>query len=509
MTANEHTAVIAKNTLYLYLRTFVMLILVVYASRVLLATLGIEDFGIYNLVAGVVGLFASLKTSFVSAVQRFLNYEKGTGNMEKQQQIFSMSLLIHLIISFIFIIVVEFFGIWFITHKLNLPINSIPTALFVFHCSIFTATLNILSVPFDAAVIANEKMNFYAGVGIADACLKLLIIYLLPLMGYSQLYSYAIFIAIIGFVNLMANLIYCQRFTECRLYLFWNRMLFHELATFAGWNFLGNTAFTLVNEGINMILNLFGGVVANAARGIAYQVRAAASQLAANILLASQPRIMQEAAYNTEQTFRSVNKVSRVLAFIMIITLLPLIFLSKPLLDVWLIEIPQNAIMFVQLILFHMIIRSLHGPIDILFKAFGKIGKYQIIDSTTLFLALPFSYLALKFGMPLYYVFITIILVEILNICCIATLATIVTKFNIKDYIHTVIIPFIMVLSYMTLINFGLHSFLVLPNSLITLVIQIILYFCIEIGAVYPFLYKEEKMLLNDIIHNFIMRLKR
>ncbi|MCH5332139.1 MAG: hypothetical protein J1E33_07045 [Alistipes sp.] len=497
----NHTTTIAKNTVFLYLRTFLILIVSIYTSRVLLATLGVVDYGIYNLVAGVVGLFASLKVVFASAVQRFLNYEKGKGNHLRQQHIFSLSLIIHIAIALFFACVVTAAGVWFIANRLNVPDGSIDTALFVFHCAVITAMFNILAIPFDAAIIANERLNFYAGLGIADALLKLLIIYILPLATYNYLKFYAFMIAGIGFLNLLTEIIYCHRFAECRLRFFWDKRLFSNLASFAGWNFLGNTAFALVNEGINMVLNIFGGVVANAARGIAYQVKSAVSQLSSNILIASQPHIIQQAAATVkENTFRNINKVSRILFFIMSTTLLPMIVYCEQLLGIWLIEVPPQSVLFVRLVLVHMIIRVLHGPMDILFKAFGKIGKYQIIDSITLFTALPASYILLKLGLPLYTAFIMIITAELLNICCIVKLAQAIVGFDIKSYLRQVLQPYVVILICLSAVGFVFYKFM-MPSSWFLMIICMILYIISEVSVVYFFLNTEERDFIKKLIN--------
>ena len=287
---------IAKNTLMLYIRTFVILALALYTSRLLLETLGVEDFGIYYLVGGVIGLFASLKGVFASSVQRFLNYEKGIGDKIKVHKIFCVSVIVHILIALCFALIVEVFGIWFITYKLNIPNGSIDSALFVFHCSVLTACIMILSVPYDAVIIANERMNAFAWIAILDAFLKVLIVFFVKYVSVQKLECYAILLVVIAFFIRLVNVLYCRRFPECQFRFCWDYSIFKQLTSFAGWNFFGNTMFSMVNEGINMMLNIYGGVIANAARGIAYQIKTAVGQLSGNVLIASQPSIIQQSA---------------------------------------------------------------------------------------------------------------------------------------------------------------------------------------------------------------------
>lgn len=496
----NHTRVIVKNTVFLYIRTFILLILSVYTSRVLLAILGIEDYGLYNLLGGVVGLFASLKGLFASAVQRFLNYGKGLGDSRKVREIFNLSLLVHLLIAILFIALVEVFGLWFITNKLVIPEGSYDTALFVFHCSIITAAITILSTPYDAAIIANEKINVFAWVAVFDGVLKLLIIFLLPVIPFEKLRVYAVFIVLISLLIRMISVRYCRRFDECRMSFYWNRKTFLELASFAGWNFFGNTAFTLVNEGLNMLLNMFGGVVANAARGIAYQVKAAVTQLSVNLMLASQPYIVQQSVKSEKSvTFSYIHQISRAVFFIMLITVSPIIIYCRNVLDVWLVETPLYAVVFVQIILVHVIIRTLHNPLDLSFKAFGKIKRYQIIDASTLVLSLPIAYLILKAGFPVYSVFIVACLVEFINLGAIVWLAKVEIELSVRKYVREVIAPCF--LSMVLLAGIGLFFYMVvIPRNLIMLVLYVLLFVLIESIVVYAaFLNVKERKYISKL----------
>ena len=484
----ENSKRIAKNTAMLYIRTFVILAIALYTSRLLLANLGVTDFGLYNLVAGVVGLFSSLKGVFASSVQRFLNYEKGLGNADGEHRVFCISVIVHILIAIVFALIVEAFGIWFINHKLNIPEGSINTTLFVFHCSIATACITILSTPYDAAIIANEKMNAFAWISILDAVLKLIVIFLIAILPFENIRSYAILLVCIALFIRGINVLYCRRFPECRFVFLWDKSLFKNLTSFASWNFFGNTAYALVNEGLNMMLNIYGGVVANAARGIAYQVRVAVGQLSGNLLVASQPYIIQQAAGgNRDETFRNINEVSRILFFIMAITVLPLIVYCEQILELWLTTPPPYAVIFTRLILFYSVIRTLHGPIDLLFKAVGKIRKYQLVDSCSLLLSLPVSYGLLKMGCPVYGVFVAMSGVEIVTLFSIVGMAYFEVGFAICSYLKEVIASAI--LTEVLLFFLGIIFYIFLQTDILigligymvalVLISLVIMYICI------------------------------
>ena len=509
MTASKNSKRIAKNTAMLYIRTFVILALALYTSRILLASLGVTDFGLYNLVAGVVGLFSSLKGVFASSVQRFLNYEKGLENAEGVHQVFCISVIVHVLIALVFALIVEAFGVWFIYSKLNIPEGSVTTALFVFHCSIATACITILSTPYDAAIIANERMNAFAWISILEAVLKLIVIFLISYLPFENIRSYAFLLVLIALLIRSINVLYCRRFPECHFKFFWDKSLFKKLTSFAGWNFFGNTAFSLVNEGLNMMLNIYGGVVANAARGIAYQVRLAVMQLSGNLLIASQPYIIQQAAKSDKgNIFKNVNEVSRIIFFIMAITVSPLIVYCEQILKIWLEMPPNYAVTFTRLILFYSLIRTLHRPIDLLFKAIGKIDKYQIVDTGILLLSLPLSYILLEFGLPIYVIFVVMIVVEILDLLFIIELAKKIIDFRIDKYMFEVFLCSICCLLMEFVLGILFYK-IYTPINLMQLSFSVMFYIVVNVLFVYNILLnKQEKIYVKSVLNRVMKKLK-
>lgn len=504
--AQSRSGTVINNTFFLYIRSFLTMIIGIYTSRVLLATLGVGDYGIYNLVAGIVAMFASLKGVFASSIQRFLNFAKGLKDEEQENKIFNLSILIHLSLAVLFGLLVEIIGIWFIRAKLNIPSDSINTALFVFHCAVITTVIAIASIPFDAVVIANERFKYFAWLTLADAMLKLFIVYLLVLFPFHHLCIYAILLLLIGLLNVFVNFVYCRRFKECRIHFVWDSELFKKIASFSAWNFFGNTAFSLVNEGLNMVLNIFGGVAINAGRGIAYQVKGAVQTLCNNIFVAVQPVIVQQAAQKEKEViFVNIMRLSRLNFFISAITVTPIFIFAEYILKIWLNQIPPMSVFFVKLLMMYIVIRSLHSPIDLLFKAYGKIKKYQIVDSVTLVLSLPLSYFALKIGFPLYFVFVIMCIVEILNLLSIIICAKIEIGFHAIAYLRKVAMPcsvgfvIIFILAY-------LFNLLVTINSFSNFILYLILVEFVSVILSVVLLGKDDRSLVISFVKNKIKK---
>lgn len=504
--SQSRTGTVINNTFFLYLRSFLTMIIGIYTSRVLLAALGVDDYGIYNLVAGIVAMFASLKGVFASSIQRFLNFAKGQKNTDEENKIFNLSLIIHLGLAIIFGVLVECVGIWFIYEKLNIPIDSVDNALFVFHFAVLTTVMTIACVPFDAVVIANEKFRYFAWLTLTDAVFKLLIVYLLFVLPYQQLRSYAVLLFLIGVFNVSVNVVFCRRFKECKLHLSWDTNLFKKLASFSAWNFFGNTAFSLVNEGLNMILNIFGGVAINAGRGIAYQVKSAVQTLCNNIFVAVQPVIVQQAAQKEKEViFSNICQLSRLNFFISTITVIPIFIFAEYILNIWLGEVPPMSVAFVKLLMLYISIRSLHSPVDLLFKAYGDIKQYQIVDSITLVLSIPISYFALKFGAPLYFVFVAMSFVEVVNLSSIVLCANKKLGFSGLLYLKEVGIPCLLGIFVYFSAAYVFNS-LIQVNSFLEFIIYSVAVVLLALMIAIVLLDKKDRTLVITFVKNRIKR---
>ena len=496
---------IAKNTLLLYLRSIIIMILSIYSSRVLLKTLGVDDFGLYGVVGGVVAMFSSLKSVLAAAVQRFVNFEKGKGNNQQVQKIFNMSILVHLAIALLFALIVESFGCWYICNHLIVPHNNIDTALFVFHCSVIASMITIYTIPYDAVVIANERMDFYAIQSITDVTLRLAIIFLLPILPFSFIRSYAVLILVVAILIRIMSVIYTNRFPECKKLKYWNKETFKELISFAGWNFFGCIAYSLIEEGTNLILNLFGGVVANAARGLTYQIRSAIMTLSNNVLVASQPFITQRAANVDIATFWTYIFIqSRVMFYIMMLTGLPIYIYAEQILRLWLDTIPEYTVEFVRAIVIYTIVMSFQKSLDLSFKAYNKMATYQIVDACCLLLTIPSVYVALKLGAPLYYAFLLFSVIRLIDYIAVLFVAKYKNNLLISEYFYNVVIPSIIGFVIFFLVDF-LFGHISKSENFIILLVYMMMSIIIAFVLLYLLSFRSNE---KEMIYRVLLLLK-
>ena len=431
-----------------------------FTSRILLRELGVNDFGLYAVVGGVVAMFRSLRGIFASSIQRFLNFEMGKGNKDKLKKIFSTGVNIHILLCIAFFILAESLGLWFLNNRLTIDPDRLYAANWVFHFSVLASIVTILTIPYDAVIIANERMKAYAYISIFNATLRLGIIFIISAFGGDKLIFYAFLILLVSLITRAISVIYCiRRFEESKYSFLWDKSVFREIGGFAGWNFLGTTAFTFANEGVNMLLNIFGGTTVNAGRAIAYQVQSIAIQFTSNILMAVNPHLIKLYSQNKKEPFKNLLFfISKTTFFIILILCLPLILFADMILTLWLVNVPQYAVVFVKLILIYLMIRIFHSPIDTLFKATGKIKYYQIIDGVTIALNLPISYVLLKVGFDYKSVFIVMIFVEIVSLSSILYLAQKMGELNIFKYLSKVILPCFLVSMTSGVLSYFLRS---------------------------------------------------
>lgn len=434
---------LAKNTLFMYVRMGLLMLISLYTSRVVLRELGVEDYGTYNLVGSVVAMFTSLKILFSSSTQRFLNYEMGQGNHNRLQLVFNISIIVHMVICVVFVILVESVGLWFLGSKINVEPDRLFAANVVFHISILTAVVSIMTVPYDAVIIAHEKMNFYAYVSIFEGIMRLVIVFLLAYLPYDKLITYGILQMFVTVLVRVINTTYCKHnFAESHTKLLWDKTYFKKMMSFASWNFLGITAYTLFHNGLNMVLNVFGGTIVNAARGIAYQINNILLQFINNVTIVINPYCVKIwAAGEREKAFKMIFFSSKILFFIQLGLLIPIFNLAPDILQIWLGQIPEYSVAFIRLILVYSLVRSLHPSLDLLFKSCGNIKTYQITEGLLQFIPLIISYFVLKMGADYYWAFLIVIFSEILNMTVVMVLAHRIAGLNLLQYTGRVIIP--------------------------------------------------------------------
>ena len=456
------------------------MVISLYTSRVVLDMLGVVDFGIYNVVAGVVVMLGFLNHAMTASTQRFLTFEIGRNDFLQLKKVFNMSLTIHALIAFIVFLLAETVGIWFLNNFLSIPENRITAANVVFQFSVFSFILTILSVPYNAAIISNERMKAFAFVGILEVVLKLVIVYLLLLLPFDKLVLYSILLFLVSFAVTAIYVVYCMKnFKESSKYSFvWDKILFKEMGGFASWNLLGVSAGIGYNQGVNILLNVFFGPTINAARGIAFQVQSAVSRFVTSFQVAVNPSITKlHAIGDNDSSFSMVFSASKFSFYLLLLLSMPLLLETKLILGWWLKTVPEYTVIFTRLVLIDILIGTVSGSLQILAQATGKIRKYQVFVSGILLLNLPTSYLFLKFGFgPEATLLISVFYSCLALIVRLNILSTII-DFPVKDFLNQVVskvtlvgvLAFILpLIAYFNLINSNWKFFLIVLISVVS-----------------------------------------
>ena len=417
--SSDNNTRIAKNTLLLYVRMLFTMAVSLFTSRVILNTLGVEDYGINNVVGGIVTMFSVLSGSLSASISRFITFELGKGNLQRLKTIFSTGVNIQLGMSILVVVVAEAVGIWFLNTKMNIPAERMNAANWVFQCAILTFVLNLLSVPYNAAIIAHEKMSAFAYISVVEVSLKLIIVYMLMISPFDRLETYAVLLLLVGAVIRFIYGYYCKRhFEECTYHFVIDKPVLKEMTGFAGWNFLGNGAYMLNTQGVNILMNLYFGVAANAARGVATQVDATLKQFVNNFTTAVNPQITKSYAQgDLDYMHKLVCRSAKFSAFLMMFFAVPIILETNTILTIWLKMVPDYAVIFLQWIIISSFVDTvLANSLVTSMFATGNIKRYQVIVTTVGCLVFPFSWIAFKLGYPpeisyiLYFVIYTILL---------------------------------------------------------------------------------------------------
>lgn len=404
MNGNQHRgARIAKNTLMLYVRMLVLMLVGLYTSRVVLEALGEDEMGIYSVVGGVVAMFTIISGALNSAVSRFITFEMGKGEKAQLNKVYSTAVTIQLILGAIVVILAEPIGIWFINNEMTIDQARIPEAVMVLHFSLAAFVVNLMSVPQMASITAHEKMSAYAYIGILDAFLRLGTALLIMNSSGDRLVQYAALMMVTVILVRIAYGVYCRRnFEECRYRPVFDRPLIREMFSFAGWNFVGVASGVLRDQGGNILVNLFSGAAGtavNAARGMAVQLNGAVQGFVTNFMTAVNPQITKSyAAGEYSYMFTLVRKSSRMSFYLLLMLVMPLILNTEVVLGVWLKDVPAHTTLFVQLFLVFALSESLSNPMITAMLATGRIRNYQLVVGGIQLLNIPISYICLKMG---------------------------------------------------------------------------------------------------------------
>ena len=501
---------IAKNTLLLYFRMLFMMVVSLYTSRVVLNALGVEDYGIYNVVGGIVLMFNVISGSLSAAITRFITYELGKGNQEKLKRIFSSAVTIQLGLAVIIILLAEIIGVWFLNAKMNIPIPRILAANWVFQFSVFTFAINLISIPYNATIIAHERMSAFAYISIIEAIGKLVIAYLIMVSPIDKLIFYAILMCCVALIVRFCYGIYCTRhFSECHYHFIWDKQLLKNMFSFASWNFIGASSAILRDQGGNIVINIFCGPAVNAARGIAFQVNNAIQGFATNFMTALNPQITKSYASGEHKYMLTLIFQGARLSFYMLLLLsMPIILNTHYILSIWLGIVPDHTVLFIQLVLIFALSESLSQPLITAMLATGRIRNYQIIVGGLQMMNLPLSYFLLKFG----FIPETIIGVAIfISQCCLAARLILLRKMiglPPKEYLKKVYLNVLLVTSIAFIMPF--FAARQLEESFLSFIILCILtVICTGATIYYIGCNKAERLFLLNKVHNIRNKILR
>jgi len=464
--SQENTKRIAKNTLFLYFRLLLIVGTDLFIVRYILSLLGTIDYGIYNVIGGLVLLFSFVSNTMVSSTQRFFSYEIGRGNIKQINTLFNTSILIFILLAIIITFFGEVIGIWFLNNKMTIPPDRLNAANSVLQLTIFAFIFNIIRTPYNSLIIAYERMNIFALISIAEVIIKILSIIVLIHTSYDKLIIYSILILSNSFIIFAIYSFYCHSvFTVCKLRYAWDKKASKELVLYSGWNLIGSLSNILRNHGINLLLNVFFNPVVNAARGIAFQVNTALLQLTTNFYLAVKPQITKSYAIGDKKTMINlVFQSAKYSYFLVLLLSLPIIFQTKFILKLWLNELPSYVVIFTQLVVINALIEVINMPLVSAIQATGRIRSYQISVSLILLLNLPISYLFLKGGAVPEVTMVISIILSCLSFIPRLIIFKKIVDIGIKDFIVQVILRICIVTILLTISLFTIQK-LNLPTS--------------------------------------------
>lgn len=415
---NSSNKRVVKNTAYLYIRMVVVMAVALYTSRVILQVLGSSDFGIYNVVGGIVSLMAFINQALGSSSSRFLTYALGKGDRENIKKIFSASLNLHICVALLVFVVGETIGLWFLYNKMVIPDERMTAAFWVFQFSVITTMISFTQVPYNATLIAHENMSIYAYVGLYEAFSKLAIVYLLTISPTDKLIFYALLLMLNSLgIQLFYRIYTSVHYEECRFRLVKDGGLYRRLLSYSGWELFGGLAVVTQGQGINILLNMFFGPVVNAARAIAVQIQSATAMFLQNFLVAVRPQVVKSMADgNTKQMYNLTFYAAKFGYLLMLVLVLPLCFEIDFILKIWLGKtIPDNTNVFATIILVTYLMESYHSASLMPYHAIGKVNFGNSVGGCMMISALPIAYVLLRFGLPAYSAFITIFFVNLVQ----------------------------------------------------------------------------------------------
>lgn len=459
-TASDNNKRIAKNTLMLYFRMFLTMAVSLFTSRIVLHTLGVTDYGINNVVGGVVFMFGFLNGAMASATQRYLNVDIAHGDSEHLKSSFRTAMQIHMFIAVLIFVLAETIGLWFVMNKLVIPEERMYAAMWVYQFSIFSIMVSIVGQPYYATIIAHEHMSAFAYISIMDVILKLLIVYLLVISPIDKLITYAVLFLCVNLFDRFVYSIYCKRnFEEVYFSLKVDKALLKEMSGFAGWSLWGNIAAVLFTQGLNILLNMFFGPIVNTARGITVQVQGVLQGFVANVQMAINPQITKSYAQeNLNRMHKLMFASSKFCFYLLFMLVLPLLFEAYFALKLWLGIVPDHTVWFLRLILVIILTDTLANPFVIANQATGKVRLYQAVCGGLLILIVPIAYIVLRLGGNPESVYVVHGCIAVFTQFVRVYIMINIIDLPIRSYIKNVIIPIILVAFSSSILPFVIYS---------------------------------------------------
>ncbi|MBO4718395.1 MAG: lipopolysaccharide biosynthesis protein [Prevotella sp.] len=509
----RNTKQIAINTLFLYFRSIVVMLIGVYTSRVVLQALGVDDYGIYNVIGGFVAMFSVLSSSLVHASQRFISYEMGKESPQ-MRRLFCGTVSIHLLFTLGIFVLFETIGIWFLNTQLNISADRIVAANWVFQCSVLTFCINLICIPYNATIIAHEKMSVFAYISIYEAIAKLGIVLLLTVMGFDKLIDYAVLMLLIAVSLRLIYGIYCSRhFEECKFHFVYDKPLFKEILSLSGWNFIGSTAVILSTHGINILTNIFFGVTLNAARGLAGQVNQAVNSFVTNFMTAMNPQITKSCSAGD---FDYMNKLmargAKYAALLYWFIVLTVFVETEIILDIWLIEVPPFLPLFLRLTIIYSIFQALSHTLYIGMLASGDIKRYQIVMGSIYIGCFVLCYVLFRLGLgPEFGYISTILAVFIVLFVRLQLLKGMIPAFSPQYFIKESVIKSFCVIILSTGIVFLLKYIIAIENKYFELLVILLLSVTVVVVIAWALAFHchERTMILNQVKKRYKHKFER
>lgn len=493
---------IAKNTLLLSIRTFVVMLVTLFTSRIVLQALGVEEFGVYSAVGGVVAMFTMVTNALSGAISRFLTYELGTGNLQKLCNVYSTSINAQIILALLITILTEIIGVWMLENKMVIPEHCVAAAYWVLHFSLITFFIQLVTVPFRSLIIAYERMSAFAYFGVIEVMLKLAMAYLLFVAESSKLTLYALLLMVVAISVLLMNIVYCRAvFKDVHYKIFIDWKTLKEMLGFSVWSLIPNTAYLINTQGINVLMNLFFGVTANAARGIASQVESAIVTFVGNFTTALNPPITK--AYASGDVYGLIKLINRGVKFsffIMLMFVVPMVTECEQILHIWLGEVPLYVVTFTQCGVFSALVLQMGNPMLTGILATGNIRRYQIIVTSCGCLVFPLSWLAYYLEAPPQTSYIIFIIIYfLLNFIRLDSLKRLI-NFPVKSFITSELtrMLLVLVLSFVPPMCF----IRLMPPTFLRLVLTVLISLLSTMVCIYAVGLKQEErvFIINQMI---------